>query len=122
LRVPQDRSGQFSTELFERYQRSERALVAALAEMHNDNPLTLAIGVPTRLHLPLDMHFPSLREVLAADLGEPPDRADLLRDVLVDLEALAYATSRRRRAFHHGELSFHGHRWRTRIPSRDFAA
>ena len=31
LRVPQDRSGRFSTELFERYQRSERALVAALA-------------------------------------------------------------------------------------------
>jgi transposase-like protein len=29
LRVPQDRSGRFSTELFERYQRSERALVAA---------------------------------------------------------------------------------------------
>ena len=33
LRVPQDRMGRFSTELFERYQRSERALVAALAEM-----------------------------------------------------------------------------------------
>ncbi|ESZ65971.1 transposase, partial [Mesorhizobium sp. L103C131B0] len=28
LRVPQDRAGRFSTELFERYQRSERALVA----------------------------------------------------------------------------------------------
>jgi transposase-like protein len=33
LRVPQDRAGRFSTELFERYQRSERALVAALAEV-----------------------------------------------------------------------------------------
>ena len=33
LRVPQDRTGRFSTELFERYQRSERALVSALAEM-----------------------------------------------------------------------------------------
>src|SRR5437764_9539273 len=31
LLVPQDRMGRFSTELFERYQRSERALVAALA-------------------------------------------------------------------------------------------
>jgi transposase-like protein len=31
LRVPQDRDGCFSTELFERYQRSEKALVAALA-------------------------------------------------------------------------------------------
>jgi putative transposase len=34
LRVPQDRAGRFSTELFERYQRSERALVVALAEMY----------------------------------------------------------------------------------------
>src|SRR6476661_8227193 len=34
LRVPQDRTGRFSTELFERHQRSERALVAALAEMY----------------------------------------------------------------------------------------
>jgi len=34
LRVPRDRSGLFSTELFERYQRSERALVSALAEMY----------------------------------------------------------------------------------------
>jgi transposase-like protein len=34
LRVPQDRHGRFSTELFERYQRSAKALVAALAEMY----------------------------------------------------------------------------------------
>jgi putative transposase len=34
LRVPQDRAGQFSTELFERYQRSEKALVSSLAEMY----------------------------------------------------------------------------------------
>jgi len=34
LRVPQDRAGHFSTELFERYQRSEKALVSALAEMY----------------------------------------------------------------------------------------
>ena len=34
LRVPQDREGRFSTELFERYQRSEQALVASLAEMY----------------------------------------------------------------------------------------
>ena len=32
LRVPRDREGRFSTELFERYQRSEKALVSALAE------------------------------------------------------------------------------------------
>ena len=34
LRVPQDRNGRFSTEIFERYQRSEKALVAALTEMY----------------------------------------------------------------------------------------
>ena len=34
LRIPQDREGRFSTELFERYQRSEQALVATLAEMY----------------------------------------------------------------------------------------
>ena len=34
LRVPQDRQGRFSTELFERYQRSEKALMAALTEMY----------------------------------------------------------------------------------------
>lgn len=32
--MPPDRQGRFSTELFERYQRSEKALVAALAEMY----------------------------------------------------------------------------------------
>ena len=34
LRVPQDRDGTFSTELFARYQRSEQALALALMEMY----------------------------------------------------------------------------------------
>jgi putative transposase len=34
LRIPQDRQGRFRTEIFERYQRSEKALVAALSEMY----------------------------------------------------------------------------------------
>ena len=34
LRVPQDREGRFSTEVFERYQRAEKALVSALLEMY----------------------------------------------------------------------------------------
>jgi len=34
LRVPQDRQGRFSTELFERYQWAEKALVASLVEMY----------------------------------------------------------------------------------------
>ena len=33
LRVPQDRNGAFSTELFERYERSEKAFVSALMQM-----------------------------------------------------------------------------------------
>ena len=34
LRVPQDRQGRFSTEVFERYQRSEKALVSSIIEMY----------------------------------------------------------------------------------------
>src|SRR5947209_14578961 len=34
LRVPQDRQGRFRTEVFERYQRSEKALVRAMMEMY----------------------------------------------------------------------------------------
>ena len=34
LRVPRDRDGLLSTELFDRYQRSEKAFVAALAQMY----------------------------------------------------------------------------------------
>jgi putative transposase len=34
LRVPQDRQGRFRTEVFERYQRSEKALVMAMIEMY----------------------------------------------------------------------------------------
>lgn len=41
LRVPQDREGRFSTKLFERYQRSERAFVGALCQMYVE-------GVSTR--------------------------------------------------------------------------
>lgn len=34
LRAPRDRSGEFSTAMFKCYARSEKALVAALAEMY----------------------------------------------------------------------------------------
>jgi putative transposase len=34
LQVPQDRQGRFSTQLFERYQRSEKALFSALSQMY----------------------------------------------------------------------------------------
>ena len=57
LRVPRDRSGEFSTALFERYARSEKALVAALAStlaVLSKCPCrlpvkaTLALAVPQR--------------------------------------------------------------------------
>ena len=67
LRVPQDRQGRFSTEVFERYQRSEKALVATLAEMYVQGVSTrkvkviteelrghefpLGVEIPTALHL-----------------------------------------------------------------------
>ena len=41
LRVPKDRDGQFQTELFDRYQRSEKALVLSMLEMY-------VAGVSTR--------------------------------------------------------------------------
>lgn len=47
LRVPQDRAGRFSTELFERYQRSEKALVSALAEMYVQGVSTRKVGAIT---------------------------------------------------------------------------
>jgi transposase-like protein len=45
--VPQDRDGRFSKELFERYQRSERALVAALAEMYVQGMSTRKVKATT---------------------------------------------------------------------------
>ncbi len=47
LAVPRDRSGQFSTELFERYQRSEKALFSVLAEMYVQGVSTRRIKTVT---------------------------------------------------------------------------
>jgi transposase-like protein len=58
LRVPQDREGTFSTQLFARYQRSEKALVLALMEMYVE-------GVSTR----------KVAEVTEALCGQPSRRA-----------------------------------------------
>src|SRR6187455_3046933 len=48
LRVPQDRDGRFSTELFERYQRSEQALVSTLAEMYVQGVSTRKVKAVTK--------------------------------------------------------------------------
>jgi transposase-like protein len=47
LRVPQDREGTFSTELFARYQRSEQALVATLMEMYLQGVSTRKVAAIT---------------------------------------------------------------------------
>lgn len=47
LRIPRDREGKFSTSLFERYQRSEKALLAALAEMYVQGVSTRKIKAVT---------------------------------------------------------------------------
>jgi putative transposase len=47
LRVPQDRDGHFSTELFERYSRTERAFVGALVEMYVQGVSTRKIKAVT---------------------------------------------------------------------------
>jgi transposase-like protein len=47
LRVPQDRQGRFSTEVFQRYQRSEKALVWTLAQMYIEGVSTRKIKAIT---------------------------------------------------------------------------
>ena len=47
LEVPQDRKGHFRTEVFERYQRSEKALVSSLAEMYVQGVSTRKVKVIT---------------------------------------------------------------------------
>jgi putative transposase len=47
LRVPQDRTGHFSTQVFEQYQRSEKALVAALAAMYVQGVSTRKVAAIT---------------------------------------------------------------------------
>lgn len=47
LRVPQDREGTFTTELFARYQRSEQALVTTLMEMYVQGVSTRKVAAIT---------------------------------------------------------------------------
>jgi putative transposase len=48
LRVPQDRAGHFSTQVFEQYQRSEKALVGALAQMYVQGVSTRKVAAITQ--------------------------------------------------------------------------
>lgn len=47
LMVPKDRDGQFQTELFDRYQRSEKAFVAALLQMYVEGVSTRKVSAIT---------------------------------------------------------------------------
>ena len=47
VRIPQDRQGNFKTELFERYQRSEKALVCAMMEMYIEGVSTRKVAKVT---------------------------------------------------------------------------
>jgi transposase-like protein len=47
LRVPKDRDGEFQTELFERYQRSEKALVLAMLQMYVEGVSTRKVSAIT---------------------------------------------------------------------------
>lgn len=47
LRVPQDRDGHFSTDVFERYQRSEKALVWAMIQMYVEGVSTRKVKAVT---------------------------------------------------------------------------
>ena len=71
LRVPQDREGRFSTELFERYQRSEKALVCTLAEIYVQGVSTRKVqGITEQLcgHAVSASTVSRVREELAAQL------------------------------------------------------
>ena len=46
LTVPKDRDGEFQTELFERYQRSEKALVLAMLQMYVEGVSTRKVASP----------------------------------------------------------------------------
>ena len=47
LTVPKDRDGEFQTELFERYQRSEKALVLAMLQMYVEGVSTRKVSAIT---------------------------------------------------------------------------
>jgi len=73
LLVPRDRDGVFRTELFERYQRSEKAFVIALAEMYLKGVSTRKVsGIVEELcgHNVSKSHISDLSKQLDDDLGK----------------------------------------------------
>jgi putative transposase len=65
LRVPQDRAGHFSTQVFEQYQRSEKALVAALAQMYVPGVSTRKVAAITEELCGHEFSASSIRAITA---------------------------------------------------------
>jgi putative transposase len=82
LRVPQDRAGRFSTELFERYQRSEKALAAALAEMYVQGVSTRRVKAVTE-----ELHGHSFA---ASVISEATARLDTALAAFADADSSAW--------------------------------
>ena len=79
LLVPKDREGQFQTELFERYQRSEKALVQSMLQMYIERGATRKISAIT--------------ETLCGSGGEPEPGVGLIREVGPGAERVAHPGS-----------------------------
>ncbi len=73
LMVPKDREGAFQTEVFERYQRSEKALVAAMLEMYVQGVSTRKVGAITEALCGLEVsksQVSALTEKLDAEIEQ----------------------------------------------------
>ena len=73
LMVPKDRDGEFQTELFERYQRSEKAFVAALLQMYIEGVSTRKVTEITEALCGLEVsksQVSALTAKLDAEIGE----------------------------------------------------
>lgn len=73
LMVPKDRDGQFQTELFERYQRSEKAFVLALLQMYLEGVSTRKVSAITEALCGLEVsksQVSALTQKLDAEVAE----------------------------------------------------
>jgi putative transposase len=73
LMVPKDRDGEFQTELFERYQRSEKAFVAALLQMYVEGVSTRKVTAITEALCGLEVsksQVSALTQKLDAEIAE----------------------------------------------------
>jgi transposase-like protein len=73
LMVPKDRDGEFQTELFERYQRSEKALVLAMLEMYVEGVSTRKVSAITEALCGLEVsksQVSSLTQKLDAEIAQ----------------------------------------------------